>query len=123
MLTVYPGRDFDLGTLKLDRGRVFTGQVLDALGKPRPNAVISPGVARYQLGHTYTDIGHFPTLTTNSDGRFRTRPLPVGHLQLTSRVSSMIEQVCADVITRGRAALTISGRDGKVLFQTSENRN
>ncbi len=84
-LTVYPGRDFDLGTLKLDRGRIFTGQVLDVDGKPRPNAVINPMVARNKFGHTVTDIGQIRTLTTDSDGRFRTQPSPVGHLRLTVR--------------------------------------
>ena len=41
-LSVCPGRDFDIGTIVLDRGCIFTGRVLDVDGKPCPNATAKP---------------------------------------------------------------------------------
>ena len=86
-VAVYPGRDFDSGTIRLERGRVFTGQVLDVDGKPRAGAVVEPTVYRHSLGHTVDDIGPAGTVATDGDGRFRTPPLPVGQLALTVRVA------------------------------------
>ncbi len=84
-VSIASGCDHDLGTLQLDLGRVFTGQVLDADGKPRSNAEVVPAVYRHTMGHTVGDIGPGQTLTTDAGGRFRTSPLPVGGLSLTVR--------------------------------------
>jgi hypothetical protein len=84
-VSVYPGRDFDLGTLRLDPGRVFTGRVLDADGKPRAGASVLPRVFRHYLGHTVTDIGSGLHMTTGADGRFKTPRLPVAVLSLSVR--------------------------------------
>ena len=79
----YPGLDTDLGNLQVDQGRVFTGQVLDVDGKPRPDATILPKVYRHYFGHSVEDIGPGQMLTTDAEGRFRTPPLPVGRLALS----------------------------------------
>ena len=39
-LSIFPGCDRDIGTIRLDRGRIFTGQVIDADGTPRPNTPV-----------------------------------------------------------------------------------
>jgi len=79
-VSIAPGCDHDLGTLQLDLGRVFTGQVIDADGKPRSNAEVIPQV-HWHTGGT----GTVKTLT-DANGRFRTSRFPIGHLLLTVRV-------------------------------------
>ncbi len=85
-LTVFPGVDLDLGSIRIERGRVFTGQVVDFDGKPRAGAVVRPRLYRLQLGHTVTEVGAEETLETDPHGRFRLAPLPVGRLTLEIRV-------------------------------------
>ena len=80
--SVYPGRDTYLGVIRLERGRVFTGRVLDADSQPRGGARVEVTVYRHIMGHTVNDIGPQPRLTTDPDGRFRTPPLAVGQLSL-----------------------------------------
>jgi hypothetical protein len=85
-ISVYPDREVDLGKLVLDRGRVFTGRVLDVDGKPRANATVSTGCVRNYLGHTVANILPERTVTTDTDGRFQTTSIPAGFLSLTVRV-------------------------------------
>jgi hypothetical protein len=84
-LSIAAGCDHDLGTLQLDLGRVFTGQVIDSDGKPLPNAEVKPRASRNTTGHAGSNIGASQTLRTDADGRFRTAPLPVGLLYLVVR--------------------------------------
>jgi RNA polymerase sigma factor (sigma-70 family) len=79
----FAGLECELGNIQIDPGRVFTGQVLDADGKPRPDATIALSVTRLALGHSGEGIGPGQTMTTDTAGRFRTPPLPVGYLALT----------------------------------------
>jgi RNA polymerase sigma factor (sigma-70 family) len=83
----YPGLDGDVGSIQVDRGRIFTGQVLDADGKPLPGATIEPTVYRHIMGHTVENIGLDATLSTDAEGRFRTPPLPIGQLALAVRAA------------------------------------
>ncbi len=85
-LAIYPEQDHDLGTIRLDRGRVFSGQVLDIGDKPRAGATVEVGVRYNTLGHTVSALIPDIKLTTDVDGRFRTPPLPVGHLSLLIQV-------------------------------------
>ena len=78
--SIFENSENDLGAIRLDRGRVFTGQVLDVDGKPRVGATIHCEVKRYTLGHTVNDIKPANTLTTDDEGRFRTPPMTIGHL-------------------------------------------
>ena len=80
-LSIFPGCDCDIGTIRLDRGRIFTGQVLDADGTPRPNTPVFAASMSHMSGHTLGGSVKAPT-QTDASGRFRTPPLPVGHLQL-----------------------------------------
>jgi hypothetical protein len=84
-LSVYPGRVYDLGTISLDRGRVFTGRVRDVDGKPCANATVKPAVLRFNHGHTFRETNPDQIVITDADGCFRTPPLPVGRLALTIR--------------------------------------
>ncbi len=85
--SVFPGGDSDLGRVRVDRGRVFSGQVLDLNGVPRPNATVECSGRRYFIGV----VGEQPItpvykLTTDGQGRFRTPPMPVGYLGILVRV-------------------------------------
>lgn len=82
-LSIFPGRDHDLGTLRLDRGRIVAGRVLGPEGDPQAGVSVQVFVGRYEMGRTVGDIGPEVELTTDADGRFRTPPLPVGELSLT----------------------------------------
>jgi RNA polymerase sigma factor (sigma-70 family) len=82
-LVVFPGLDCELGNIQVDAGRVFTGQVLDIDGRPRPDATIEPHAYRNVLGHTINEVGPEQSLKTDAAGRFRTPPLPPGRLGLT----------------------------------------
>jgi hypothetical protein len=84
-LSIFPGRDRDIGTIRLDRGRFFTGQVVDADGTPRPSTPVFAASSTHQSGHTLGASVKAAT-QTDAEGRFRTPPLPVGHLHLTVRV-------------------------------------
>jgi hypothetical protein len=82
-VSIASGCDHDLGTLQLDLGRVFTGQVIDADGKPRSNAEVFPQFFWLAKGHTGGGGFRPGKILTDAGGRFRTSPLPVGHLFLT----------------------------------------
>jgi hypothetical protein len=84
-LSVFADLDCDLGTIRLDRGRVFTGKVVDFDGKPVAGAPVSTQSYWHELGHTIGG-GVATSVSTDAAGRFRTKPLPVGHLMLTIRV-------------------------------------
>ena len=96
--TVYPGADHDLGAIRLDPGRVFTGTVLDADGTPRAGVAVAVSVARLVRGHSGGDAYPKATVQTDEEGWFRTAPLPVGRLglaveapgrQLTTRTTAI----------------------------------
>ena len=87
-VAVFPGLDNDLGTIRLDRGRVFTGKVVDVDGKPRAGTPVEVVVYRHEMGHTVENV--MPaglTVDTSADGSFRTPPLPVGTLSLLVRAA------------------------------------
>ena len=69
--SVFPGLDCDLGTIQVEHGRIFAGQLLDVDGQPCRNAEL-----------TYEVYGPEYHLTTDSEGRFHTLPVPVGELYL-----------------------------------------
>ena len=80
--SVYPGTDYDLGRIQVEKGRVFSGQVLDWDGKPVRGAIVEYGVLRLVLGHTADEVLPTRKLATDAGGRFRTPPLPVGLLTI-----------------------------------------
>jgi hypothetical protein len=85
-LTIFAGCDSDLGTIRIDRGRSFTGQVLDIDGKPREGVDVSAASMSFRSGHTSGGSMVSTRVATDAEGRFRTPPLPVGHLILRVRV-------------------------------------
>ena len=84
--SIFPGADSDLGEIRLARGRVFTGQVIDVDGTPYPGGNVIAQVDIHELGHTVGGIGPDYELTTDSDGRYRTPPLPVGDLGVWTQI-------------------------------------
>ncbi|HEY2584238.1 MAG TPA: carboxypeptidase regulatory-like domain-containing protein [Tepidisphaeraceae bacterium] len=80
--SVYPGTDYDLGRIQVEKGRVFSGQVMDWDGKPVSGAEIQYGVLRQYLGHTVDEVLPTHKLSTDAAGRFKTPPLPVGLLSI-----------------------------------------
>lgn len=84
--SIFPGADNDLGTIRLDHGRVFTGRVFDAGGEPRAGVMVECEVRRHCLGHTVASIGPKWTVETDSEGRYRTPPMPVGDLSVSVKV-------------------------------------
>jgi hypothetical protein len=83
--SIFPGTDCDLGRIRMDRGRVFVGQVVDADGKPRSGVLVECETYRHVMGHTVSSIGTALKMETDSDGRFRTPPMSVASLSLTAR--------------------------------------
>jgi hypothetical protein len=81
-ISVFPGSDNDLGVIRLDRGRVFTGTVIGPDGKPLAEALVSAQSLWLQHGHTLGGEVSDRQIRTDAHGRFRTRPLPVGHLSV-----------------------------------------
>ena len=85
-LSIFPSLDCDIGTIRLDRRRAFTGRVVDVDGTPLPGAVVTAQSYWLNLGHTMGGGVKDTSVKTDAHGRFRTRPLPVGHLILSVRV-------------------------------------
>jgi hypothetical protein len=81
--TVYPATDTNLGRILLSPGRVFTGQVHDVDGNPLAGANVEFRAYRHYLGYTISDITDEQIVKTDSQGHFRTTPLPVGFLGLS----------------------------------------
>jgi hypothetical protein len=74
--SIFPGADSNLGTIRMDRGCVFSGQVLDGDGAPVASALVDCDVARLCLGRSASSVVR--QVTTDPDGRFRTPPLGIG---------------------------------------------
>ncbi|HEX5445350.1 MAG TPA: carboxypeptidase regulatory-like domain-containing protein, partial [Pirellulales bacterium] len=83
--SVFPGADSEIGAIRLDRGCVFTGQILDADGKPMGGAVVECQVYHHELGHTIAPIGPSAKIETDAQGRFRTPPMGIGERSLYVR--------------------------------------
>lgn len=99
--SVFPGLDCDLGTIRLDHGRVFTGTVIDVAGAPLADAAVTAQSYWLQLGHTVGGAV-IDKLKTDAKGRFRTLPLPVGQLLLAVRVPDrQVAHVSSRPITPG----------------------
>ena len=79
-ISIFPGIDNDLGDIRLDRGRVYNGQVLDVDGKPRSDAQATCIMYIHELGNTVHTMGPDYHLTLDSEGRFRTPPMPVAEV-------------------------------------------
>ncbi len=64
-ISICPGIDNSLGTIRLEPGYVLHGVVLDEDGSPRAGAVVNCSAYYHQLGHTVGDI----TPKYHGDGR------------------------------------------------------
>jgi hypothetical protein len=78
--SIFPGIDNDLGRIGIDPGRVFSGQVFDMDGQPCRGVDVRCNVFRNALGHTVGDIEPEYCVTSDSEGRYQTHPVPVGKL-------------------------------------------
>ena len=123
-LSVFPGLDCDLGTIRLDHGRVFTGTVIDSDGTPLPGAAVIAESYWHLSGHTIGGRSSYTTLRTDANGRFRTPPLPVGHLMLAVRVpdrqlASVSPVYRTDQSGRGRGPGDDPTREGRTASRSS----
>jgi len=84
--SIFPGGNCDLRRIRLDRGRVFAGRVLDIDGRPLAGVEVKCEVLRFTAAYGAGSIVPELTLKTDTQGRIRTPPLPVGSLSLTVRV-------------------------------------
>ena len=84
-ISVFPGVDCDLGTIQVEHGRIFAGQLLDVDGQPCRNTEVGYEVHRYVLGNSYSPIGPGYHLMTDGEGRFHTLLMPVGDLYLWAK--------------------------------------
>lgn len=78
--TIFPDTDRDLGTIRVDPGRVFSGQIFDVDGQPSCGVDVHCSISRKVMGHTFARIEPEYGVTTDSEGRYRTRPVPVSQL-------------------------------------------
>ncbi len=76
--SIFPDRNYGLGTIRVYPGYIVSGQVIDVDGKPSAGATIEFDVYRNINGHTVLQIEPSPSITTDEDGRFQTPRLPVG---------------------------------------------
>jgi RNA polymerase sigma factor (sigma-70 family) len=83
---VYPGRDHDVGMVRLHPGRRARGQVLDVDGAAKADVEVEFIANRYELGHTFTNLGASVRVKTDAQGRFVSPPLPVSCVHIFIRV-------------------------------------
>ncbi len=81
-LSIFPGSDTDVGTIRMAAGRVFMGRVLDSHGSPAAGAAVEAHLSRHYLGHTISRIGTPMRTTTGADGWYRLPPAGVGILSI-----------------------------------------
>jgi RNA polymerase sigma factor (sigma-70 family) len=81
--TVFPDGEHDLGTIRLQPGKRYRGQVLHEDGSPAADVQVKAELCRHQMGHTLANTGGPYELRTGPDGRFELPPLPVGILSVT----------------------------------------
>ena len=99
--SIYPDRDNDLGVIRLPRGRVFSGQVLDHDRKPRAGATVKCVLFRHTLAHRISQTSPQYTLTTDAEGRFTTPPVGVGKLEIWAEVPERQQPAIAVAVAPG----------------------
>lgn len=83
--SIFPGLDTDLGVIRMDRGRIYTGRVVDVDGTPRPDVVVECSVMRFVMGHSVNQWMS-QQIKTDANGYFRTPRMPVGRMVFVCRV-------------------------------------
>lgn len=73
--TIYPNQTYDLGTIVLPPGQIYTGCVVDPSGQPLDGVQVHINEATYRTGHCTQDVGDTLQIRTNAKGRFVTPPL------------------------------------------------
>ena len=123
--SIFPSADCDLGAIRVDRGCVFSGRVLDHDGAPLANAVVEPVVDRRYLGHTVTGGAPLSPIRTNAEGRFRTFGLPVGERGILVRAAhrrlAWVELPDAPLGERALPPITVE-RDVPILGRFTDGR-
>ncbi len=77
-LILFPGLDKNLGDIRLYKGRIFSGRVVNADGKPISDAKVVYRVCRHIGGETTDGIGGEQHILTDADGRFITKMMSTG---------------------------------------------
>ncbi len=84
--SIFPGVDCTLEPIRLQRGRVFTGQVVDDDGTPRVDAPVECTIYRYEMGHTVGEIAPPVIVRTDQNGYYRTPAFGLGRLSVSALV-------------------------------------
>jgi hypothetical protein len=82
-ITLFVNADKDLGDIQLSSGRIYRGQIVDSKGERIAGATLTCSGHRYIGRGSAGVIAGSPEVTTNSEGRFVTPPLPLAipHIQ------------------------------------------
>ncbi|WP_169976898.1 carboxypeptidase-like regulatory domain-containing protein [Tautonia rosea] len=80
--SLFAGVEHELGTIRIDRGRVANGRVLDADGCPVAGGPVEILVWLESRGPTSGVAAIRSATETDADGHFRTPPLPTGRLSV-----------------------------------------
>lgn len=68
----------NLGEIVMDRGRTYSGRVVNELGKPIVGAIVMYNVIRFNPGSTFIPIGNDIEVATDGNGRFKASHMGVG---------------------------------------------
>jgi hypothetical protein len=105
-ITVYPGVDTNVGEIRLNRGQIISGQVIDIDGTPRAGARVECQAGCYSTAWGVSPLTPIYKLTTDTQGRFVTPPLPVSFAGFTVRVAGReMPWVRVPVGPEGRAGM------------------
>jgi hypothetical protein len=72
--------------VRLHAGRRARGQVIDVDGKPRADVDVEFIANRFELAHTFANLGASLKVKTHADGRFLSPPLPHSCVHIFIRV-------------------------------------
>ena len=77
-LSLYDKAVTNLGEIVMDRGRTYTGRVVNELGKPILGATVTCNVIRFNPGSTFNPIGNDIEVSTDENGWFKASHMGVG---------------------------------------------
>jgi hypothetical protein len=101
------GKDHDIGRIVILPGTRMVGRLVDAKGKPLPQAAVKLALYRHQLGHTITSQGTEWKLNAGADGRFDTRPLPAGEASFCFSASGKVRTFVSKKAEPGTAVVDL----------------
>jgi hypothetical protein len=89
-LTLFPDANKDLGDIVLDVGHGYYGRIFNESRRPIAGAEARCAAYRHCMGHTMALIGTERTVTTDSEGTFRTPALTLGRPTVTAHAEGYL---------------------------------